>query len=49
MGTKYTVTAGRDNLHRYEYRTNCLLVALYKLFAIKVDYRAIYWKQLQVN
>jgi len=49
MGTKYTITAGAGNQYRYEYRTNCLTMALYKLFTVKIDYKVICWKQLQIR
>jgi len=30
-------------------RMNGRYVALYKLYTIKVDYKAIHWKQLQIT
>jgi len=48
MGNKYTVTAGISSMSHYCYGTEWLLVALWKLYTIKIDNKKIYWKQLQI-
>jgi len=53
MGSKYTVTAGIGNRVKYYYGTEYLVIALYKLWKIRVTFKlgvdTIYWKQLQIN
>ena len=49
MGSRYTVEAGcGSNLVVY-YGTGNLIKALWKLWAIKIDKKDIYWKSLKIN
>ena len=49
MGNKYTVTAGIGNKDVEYHGTEWLVVALWKLYWIKVDKKEVYWKQLLIN
>ena len=48
MGNKYTIIAGKGNDVCYYYGTEWLVIALWKLWAINIDKKDIFWKELKI-
>ena len=49
MGNKYTVEAGKGNYSSVYYGTEWLIIALIKLWFIKLDNKDIFWKRITVR
>jgi hypothetical protein len=49
MGNKYTVEAGQGNSIKTYYGTEWLIVALVKLWLLKIDNKDVFWKRITVR